>query len=172
MIKVSYLVILATRWILVWWTFSTLLIELRRRWIHLSSSPFSITMYSWCLYWWLSDIYTEAVGCTSHPREAISTTPFETLISVERFLLLEIYFTKHNSYQHKPLKLLIRLIRPVCFRNDRTENRSFRRLSFANKGLGIINVGNILLKLYLVYRMLYGISSSSPVDYHQIYSMK
>ena len=62
---------------------------------------------------------------------------------------LESYVTNPNSNEYKLTAMVLdiashRLFIPVVIKKDEIDKRSFLRLSFANKGLDDINLGNIL----------------------------
>ena len=88
-------------------------------------------------------------GSTQRPSQpnlvlTIFTTPFETTF------LVQVMFGKPCcQYEFKFTAIVLniarhKLFKPVGIKRDEIDKRSFLKLSFANKGLDAINLGNIL----------------------------
>lgn len=102
---------------------------------------------SWCFTAWTSTIYAETVGYASHSLATISL-PLSELHAMYNWCLVN-NVTNPNSNEYKFTAIVLdiaghRLFNPLGIKKVEIDKRSFLKLSFANKGLDGINLGNIL----------------------------
>jgi len=83
-----------------------------------------------------------------HIRSKLFTLPLSKLHALYNSCLVN-NVTNSNSNEYKLTAIVLdiaghRLFKPVGIKKDEIDKRSFLKLSFANKGLDDINLGNIL----------------------------
>ena len=77
---------------------------------------------------------------TSHSQEILFITPFKTVQFMFRNYCYRLLFKPTQTYSYH-----FRILQVTDFSGkDEKEKRSFRKLSFANKGIDGVNLGNIL----------------------------
>jgi hypothetical protein len=92
-------------------------------------------------------MYAETVGYASHSLETIFTIPFKTTCLVQLMLGNNVTNPNLNEYKLTAIVLDIadhRYFKAVSIQKDEIDKRSFLKLSFVNKVLEGINLGNIL----------------------------
>jgi hypothetical protein len=92
-------------------------------------------------------MYAETVGYASHSLETICTIPFKTTCLAQLMLGNNVTNPNLNEYKLTAIVLDIgdhRFFKPVGIQKDEIDKRSFLKLSFVNKGIEGINLGNIL----------------------------
>ena len=83
-----------------------------------------------------------------HIRSKLFSLPLLKLHAFYNLCLVS-HVTNPNSNEYKFSSIVLdvaghRLSKPVCIKKDEIDKRSFLKLSFANKGVDGINLGNIL----------------------------
>ena len=83
-----------------------------------------------------------------HIRSKLFSLPLLKLHAFYNLCLVS-HVTNPNSNEYKFSSIVLdvaghRLFKPVCIKKDEIDKRSFLKLSFANKGVDGINLGNIL----------------------------
>ena len=100
-----------------------------------------------------------------HIRSKLFSLAFSKLYALYNSCL-EKYVTNPNSNKYKLTAIVLdiaghRLFKPVDIKKDEIDTHSFLKLSYANRSLDAINVGNILHHKSVKYKILH-ISNISP----------
>jgi hypothetical protein len=96
------------------------------------------------------------VGYASHSLETICTAPFKTTCLVKLMLGNNVTNANPNEYKLTAIVLDIAdhwLFKAVGIQKDEIDKRSFLKLSFVNKGLEGIHLGNILYNKSIKYQI-------------------